>query len=234
MTRSIDSTCPPGVLNSIGPHFLQVFNETCFHFVLYKWVSYGEASKACSKFGGTLALPKTKPLNDYLTDQLLNHYDISEDVWIGLHDKKEDTKFVWEDNSDLEWHNFAKRSGLNNPWLISGNEDCVALDPGDEGQWYDYQCDSDLFSWATRSNPKKSYICQYKLGVNSGVQLQGKYRDPSLNKVKGGILTHLRPKAIFLTVVLEFMTRPQSLTDSVSGILVVNHIITKFTKTLCV
>ena len=118
------------------------------------------------KHGGTLAMPKTKPLNDFLADQLFNNYGKKEEAWIGLHDKKEETKFVWEDNSDLVWHNFAKGSGPDNDWLIRGVEDCVALTPGGQGLWNDYQCDSNFLSWITQSRPEKIYICQYTLNMH--------------------------------------------------------------------
>ena len=191
MTRTVDNSCPPGVLSATGSQskFLQIWNKICFRFVISKRRTYNRANKDCMKDGGTLALPKTKPLNDFLADQLLNNYGKSEEAWIGLHDKKEETKFVWEDNSDLDWHNFAKGNGPDNDWLARGIEDCAAIDPGDQGVWYDFQCDSNL-TWATRSNPSKIYICQYSFYDENDLPVT----DPSLDKIKGRVLSHLRPE----------------------------------------
>ena len=131
------------------------------------------------KDGGTLALPNSKPLNDFLADQMLNHYGTSEQAWIGLYNKKNETKFVWDDNSELEWHNFAKGHGPGNDWLSAGIEDCAAMDPKDDGLWYDYQCDST--SWANVFNPQKIFICQYTLGENCYVYVHGKSQDRILH-----------------------------------------------------
>ncbi|RUS85260.1 hypothetical protein EGW08_006961 [Elysia chlorotica] len=161
MARTVENTCPARVRNMVGSHFLKVWNDICFRFVVSTRKTYTEASKDCMKEGGMLALPKSKSLNDFLASQLLNFYGTNKEAWIGLHDKKQETKFVWEDNSNLEWQNFAPGSGPGNYWLARSIEDCVAMDPGDQGLWYDYQCNSNLLSWITRSAPQKIYICQY-------------------------------------------------------------------------
>ena len=135
------------------------------------------------KDGGTLVLSKTKSLNDYLTHQMSNYYGQSGEAWIGLHDVEEELKFVWEDNTQLRWNNFAKSNGLYNDWLREGVKDCVALDPNDKGKWYDYPCGSDSIPLTTGSDPRKQYICQYTSGgrdsqiVKDGPPVQD---DPSI------------------------------------------------------
>ncbi|GFR85022.1 collectin-11 [Elysia marginata] len=159
-TPTIQNTCPPGVISTVNEFYLQVVNETCFNFVVYDRKVYRDASQACKRNGGTLALPKTEDLNDYLADKAYSHYGIDDEVWIGLNDMKDEHHFVWEDQDELDWENFAIHHGLNNRWIFKHIQDCVALDPYDGG-WYDYPCDKGLVSSALDSAPKKMFICQY-------------------------------------------------------------------------
>ncbi|KAK3790282.1 hypothetical protein RRG08_034844 [Elysia crispata] len=161
--RTLENFCPPGVLSTESNIYLQVHEGSCFRFVTYRMRDYNHASGDCRQDGGTLAMPKTQSLNDYLTEQWLNHYNIRSPVWIGLHDKVKETEFMWEDNSKLGWSNFDKGNGPKNNIFRRGVEDCVAIDPTKNGQWHDFQCKSNFVSVVTGSNPKKRYICQYTL-----------------------------------------------------------------------
>ena len=159
-SETVDSICPPDLLNKIDSQYLQVWNGSCFHFVIYKSKTYGDASKNCMQDGGMLALPKSKELNDYLTNQLKN-YSSSEKAWIGLHYEKGGTEFIWEDNNELEWDNFASGKGPDNDWLMEKEEYCVSIDPYGDGLWYDHRCDSTKQAHSVKSNPKNGFICQY-------------------------------------------------------------------------
>ena len=129
-----------------------------------------DANRDCKKDGGILVLSKTKSINDYLTDQLSNYYKTPNEVWIGLRDEKDKkTEFVWEDKSELKWNNFAEGNAPQDNLIYDGAENCVAMSPAD-GQWYHYQCDSDLLSLATGSNPRKHYVCQYQAVGPDGQQ----------------------------------------------------------------
>ena len=159
--RTIVDICPPDLLRAVSAYYLQVFDGSCFYFVIFKLRSYADADRVCRKYGGTLALPKTSSINFFLTGKLFYHYKSLGETWIGLHDRKEETQFMWEDNTKLEWSNFAEGNGPDNDWLARGVEDCVALDPSQDGLWHDHQCDNNLLSWVTRAAPRKQYICQY-------------------------------------------------------------------------
>ena len=165
VTRSdpVDSFCPPHLLKTADIHNLQVQDGLCFQFFLNKRKTYSDANTDCTKDGGTLALPKTKSLNDYLTDTLVKDYSIYEETWIGLRYNGGDTRFLWEDNSELEWDNFAPGDGPDNDWLTRNDEECVSIDPGDSGLWHDYDCDILPRVASSRDNPSKLYICQYHL-----------------------------------------------------------------------
>ena len=161
MAQTVVSSCPSSLVTDTDYRFFQVLDGSCFYFVLYKLRTYEEARTDCRKHGGTLALPKTKLLNDFLTQWLRDRNERFRETWIGLHDREEETQFIWEDNTKLGWSNFAEGNGPDNDWLARGVEDCVALDPSQYGLWHDHQCDSNLLSWVTRAAPRKPYICQY-------------------------------------------------------------------------
>ena len=156
---------------------------SCFHFALLRRKTYFDANKECKRDGGTLALAKTKSTNAYLTDQISNYYKTSTEVWIGLHDEKLKAEFLWEDKSKLSWNNFAKGNGPHKNWIGGGVENCVAMSPAD-GQWYHYQCDSELQLLATGSNPKKHYVCQYKPIEKDTLQVDGKDLRPHTTQCK--------------------------------------------------
>ncbi|KAK3790286.1 hypothetical protein RRG08_034847 [Elysia crispata] len=161
--RTLENSCPSGVLGMADPFYLQVYDGSCYHFVKNKMRTFGDASADCRKYGGTLALPKTQSLNDYLTVQSSKQYKMLNPIWIGLHDLFKEKEFVWQDNSKMEWSNFAKGNGPDNNIFRRGLEDCVAIDPTDDGLWHDYQCNTGFIASVTFSKPKKMYICQYTL-----------------------------------------------------------------------
>ncbi|KAK3790285.1 hypothetical protein RRG08_034846 [Elysia crispata] len=163
--RTLQNSCPSGVLKTVDPYYLQVQNGSCFQFVKNKMRTYGDASADCRKYGGTLALPKTQSLNDYLIVQSVKRYRMLSPIWIGLHDLRKEKEFVWEDNTAMEWNNFAKGNGPDNNIFRRGLEDCVAIDPYDDGLWHDFQCNTGFIASVTFSSPKKMYICQYTIDL---------------------------------------------------------------------
>ncbi|KAK3790289.1 hypothetical protein RRG08_034850 [Elysia crispata] len=163
-SNAIESSCPVGLLNAADSYYIQTWNGSCFNFVLYSKKTYSDANRYCQMHGGTLVLPKTESLNKFLIDKLENYYEYFSDVWIGLHDKKKENTFVWEDHTNLVWSNFAKNNGPGRSWFSGRSvEDCVALDPHDRGRWHDYQCGPGFVSYLTWADYIKSFICQYTL-----------------------------------------------------------------------
>ena len=133
-------------------------------------------------------MPKTASLNEFLTETLEKQYDMLEEIWIGLRDQKGDTQFLWEDNSAIEWNNFAKGKGPDDDWLTSSDEECVALDSGDRGLWYNYRCENTLQAVVTRTNPSKPYVCQYVSADTDGRKVDEKDKDLTIDVVQGDLL----------------------------------------------
>ncbi|KAK3790296.1 hypothetical protein RRG08_034856 [Elysia crispata] len=157
---NVQNTCPPRLVSAINPFYMQVFNGTCFHFVVNDRKMYRDASIACRKDGGTLAMPKTETLNRYLSNQSLHYYGVVDELWIGLRDHEDDSTFIWADQEQMVWHHLANYQDHDNDWFGKLIEDCVALDPLD-GFWYDSPCNNQLWSAALGSDLQKMYICQY-------------------------------------------------------------------------
>ena len=134
---------------------LQIYQNSCYQFVLDKEVDYPDAKEDCQKKGGTLALPKTRHENQWLVGLLVHNFQHSDNVWIGLNDILTEMSFVWEDGSPLKPGDFSNWSPGG---LLHSVDDCVSLDPPSGGQWVDYPCESHLLGLLSA---KKSYVCQF-------------------------------------------------------------------------
>ncbi|RUS73297.1 hypothetical protein EGW08_018946 [Elysia chlorotica] len=161
---TIEDSCPAALLGRVDIYYLQVWESSCFYFGLSDKKSYSAASAFCKEDGGTLAMPKSKSLNDFLTNQVVSYYGVGgEFVWIGLDDKKNESAFIWADDTKMTWDNFAPQNGPSNIWIVRDTEDCAAMD--DQGLWHDHRCvDNQVLSWAGWANSAMFFICQYTIG----------------------------------------------------------------------
>ena len=110
--------------------------------------------------GGTLAMPKTKDVNDFLLQEM-KRVRAKTAMWIGMNDKAEEGTYVWEDGTEVKsWGNM----NFFNGGPFGDGEDCMALNPADK-QWHDYKCSVTGFSatiWPLK-NDKLPFICQYPI-----------------------------------------------------------------------
>ena len=90
----MEKYCPSELVNSVNEDYLQVFHGSCFQFVVFKNRAYEAANEDCARHGGTLALPKTQEINDYLADKSFNRYHVDDAMWIGLHDQEDELTFI--------------------------------------------------------------------------------------------------------------------------------------------
>ncbi|BFZ07938.1 hypothetical protein BsWGS_10978 [Bradybaena similaris] len=155
--QTIDN-CPTGVPRD---QYTVVFGDQCFQFVLYKERDYTEAKKDCQSLSGTLALTKTKAVQQFIqtTAQGLG---INEAVWIGLNDEANENTFVWEDGTalDASISNWGEDEGPRTGLIQHSLEDCVATNTAKNGVWEDYHCENELFGLISYN---KHYICSYAL-----------------------------------------------------------------------
>ena len=137
----------------------------------YERVVYETASDKCKSNGGTLAMPKTKDVNDFLIQEMRSFDRPWQPMWIGMNDKNVEGKIVWEDGTDVnEWGNFDWTNG----GLFGPAEDCFALDPNNE-KWHDYGCSNTglLTTIRITENALLPFICQYPVRQEQGVVDQG-------------------------------------------------------------
>ena len=133
----------------------------------YDRVVYETANKKCQISEGTLAMPKTKDINDFLLQEM-KKLNTDQPMWIGMNDKEEEGTIVWEDGSKVNsWGN------VYSSFLFSG--DCYALNPTD-GKWHDYGCSNTGFFVFT-GNSKLPFICQYRIKDDSLGDVNGDDND---------------------------------------------------------
>ena len=80
--------CPKALIKD---EYVVVYEDSCFEFNYYRRNDYDDANDDCKINGGTLALVKSKEINDFLFEKIQDLvFDNSEDIeplWIGLNDK---------------------------------------------------------------------------------------------------------------------------------------------------
>ena len=118
-----DITCPEG-WTLVGNKCLQLINEIR---------TYDEAVSHCISINGNLTEPRTDIEADQLRDFSNNKL-----VWIGINDKDQENKFIYESNgqeaSFLRWYH------PDEPNNLGSGEDCVTTWTVDG--WNDKKCDA--------------------------------------------------------------------------------------------
>ncbi|GFO12122.1 collectin-11 [Plakobranchus ocellatus] len=151
-------------INVDTKHF-KIYEGKCFEFFTdpKSKKQYFEAQDECEKNQGFLAMPKTKKINQFLVDNLLE-LGIREDVFIGLNDMREEGKFRWEDGNTLVvpgfYENFAK-GGVNLLHRSPESRDCVTLNPV-TNIWLDIDCRRNWLQRMFGHAKRRLFICEYK------------------------------------------------------------------------
>ncbi|RUS80935.1 hypothetical protein EGW08_011316 [Elysia chlorotica] len=180
---TVDDACPPDALTVVGSKYFRVRGDYCFLFMTYDKVVYEDARRKCMNNGGTLAMPKTKDVNDFLLEEIKS-FGNPQTMWIGMHDKVDEGTMVWEDGTEVkDWGNFAWGNG----GFFGGAEDCVGLNP--DGKWHDYGCSNSgiLINIRIKGNAKLPFICQYPVDRDTpGAGSKGQDADVSVGKAGQG------------------------------------------------
>ncbi|KAF3698791.1 Macrophage mannose receptor 1 [Channa argus] len=109
------------------------YNGHCFHLVRNK-KTWSDAQQACRKDGGDLVSIRNVEDQSFVISQL--GYDSSDELWIGLNDKKTERLFDWSDQSTVTFTSWE----LGKPTHLDDKQDCVLM-MGDKGNWADRVCD---------------------------------------------------------------------------------------------
>ncbi|GFN95852.1 hypothetical protein PoB_002235800 [Plakobranchus ocellatus] len=166
-SNSVAQTCPDDVIRT-GSKYLEVLDDTCYQFFPDTSMkkSYWEAESACAKLQGTLVMPKTKKINQFIVDTLLK-YKMTEEVFIGLNNKEDRTMLRWSDGELLTSpglnQNFPKDIEMFRPWKYTAKKpstDCVTLNPV-KNTWQSIDCQKNIVNRLFGRQNRRLFICEF-------------------------------------------------------------------------
>ncbi|KAF8794569.1 Macrophage mannose receptor 1 like protein [Argiope bruennichi] len=153
------------------------FGEMCYKLGGKKNVgklTWDEAQEACKEeYNGNLATVYSQKIQDFLNTFLL--LNAQSNVWIGLHDKDNESAYKWADGTKYNYSNFEP---LEPSGFARQEEDCIEMTfkstrpLGKPGQWNDLRC--------SREN---QFICQKPKDKQNSVSVL----DPRYCTTKQGI-----------------------------------------------
>ncbi|KAK1879139.1 Macrophage mannose receptor 1 [Dissostichus eleginoides] len=145
------------------------YNGHCFHLnrAQKKW---SDAQQVCRKEGGDLVSIRNVEDQSFVISQL--GYASTDELWIGLNDKKTERLFDWIDHSAVTFTSWE----LGKPAVFSDAEDCVLI-RGENGNWADRVCDEKhgfICMKMSASQPSGDEVEQ-DVGCKSGWKRHGSY-----------------------------------------------------------
>ncbi|XP_010784526.1 macrophage mannose receptor 1-like [Notothenia coriiceps] len=145
------------------------YNGHCFHLnrAQKKW---SDAQQVCRKEGGDLVSIRNVEDQSFVISQL--GYASTDELWIGLNDKKTERLFDWIDHSAVTFTSWE----LGKPAVFSDAEDCVLI-RGENGNWADRVCDEKhgfICMKMSASQPSGDEVEQ-DVGCKTGWKRHGSY-----------------------------------------------------------
>ncbi|KAM3604663.1 uncharacterized protein V6R79_014470 [Siganus canaliculatus] len=116
------------------------YNGKCF-FLNRTEKTWLDAQKMCRKEGGDLVSIRNVEEQSFVISQL--GYVSSDELWVGLNDRKTEGLFDWSDHSTVSFTSWE----YGKPAIFTDQEDCVLI-KGENGYWTDRVC-----------NEKHGFIC---------------------------------------------------------------------------
>ncbi|XP_039672406.1 macrophage mannose receptor 1-like [Perca fluviatilis] len=145
------------------------YNGHCFHLQRTQ-KTWSDAKKACRKEGGDLVSIRNVEDQSFVISQL--GYASTDELWIGLNDKKTEGLFDWSDHSTVSF----TRWEFGKPAVFTDQEDCVLI-RGENGNWADRTCDEKhgfICMKMSASEPSGDEVEQ-NVGCKSGWKRHGSY-----------------------------------------------------------
>ncbi|CAL1527108.1 unnamed protein product [Lymnaea stagnalis] len=157
--------CPASVPRDT---YLQVYQDSCFQFVINRERRHSVAKADCEHHGGTLAIVNKPEIQGFIYHQLVSTYkDFRDKLWIGLNDIDNENIYKWEDGSALIFTNWDSGDGPHaDSYYHAQNHnenDCTVIDMESGGRWAEFPCEETSFLIFFHQDEEHSYICQYKL-----------------------------------------------------------------------
>ncbi|KAM7400359.1 hypothetical protein PAMA_004852 [Pampus argenteus] len=109
------------------------YNGHCFHLQQTQ-KTWSDAQRACLNEGGNLVSIRNLEDQSFVISQL--GYASTNELWIGLNDRKREGLFEWSDHSTVSFTSWK----FGNPAVFTDLEDCVLIG-GENGDWADRVCE---------------------------------------------------------------------------------------------
>ncbi|XP_035526281.1 macrophage mannose receptor 1-like [Morone saxatilis] len=129
-----------------------------------------EAQKACRREGGDLVSIHNLEEQSFVVSQL--GYASTDELWIGLNDRKTEKLFDWTDHSTVSFTSWE----FGRPTVFSDQGDCVLM-RGENGNWAERACDQThgfICMMTSASEPTGEEVEQ-NAGCNNGWKRHGSY-----------------------------------------------------------
>uniref|UniRef100_A0AAQ6IMQ9 Mannose receptor, C type 1b n=1 Tax=Anabas testudineus TaxID=64144 RepID=A0AAQ6IMQ9_ANATE len=145
------------------------YNGHCFHLDRTQ-KTWSDAQKACRKEGGDLVSMHNVEDQSFVISQL--GYASTDELWIGLNDKKTEGLFDWSDHSTVSFTSWE----YGKPGVGTDIKDCILI-RGENGNWDDHACDEKhgfICMKESASEPSGDELDQ-NIGCKSGWKRHGSY-----------------------------------------------------------
>ncbi|XP_035860615.1 macrophage mannose receptor 1b isoform X2 [Sander lucioperca] len=124
------------------------YNGHCFH--LHRATqTWSDAQRECRKEDGDLVSIRNVEDQSFVISQL--GFGTSDELWIGLNDRKTEGLFDWSDHSTVSFTSWE----FGKPSVSTDTEDCILI-RGENGNWADRSCDE-----------KHGFICMKQSATES-------------------------------------------------------------------
>ncbi|KAL3988682.1 somatostatin receptor 2 [Sarotherodon galilaeus] len=146
------------------------YNGDCFYLYRNETKKWSDAQKACRKEGGDLVSIRNVEDQSFVISQL--GYASTDELWIGLNDRKRERLFVWSDHSPVSYTSWDSRE----PTVTSEQEDCVLI-RGENGNWADHVCEEKhgFICMKTSDSEPSGDEVELNAGCKTGWKRHGSY-----------------------------------------------------------
>uniref|UniRef100_A0A671U5T3 Mannose receptor, C type 1b n=1 Tax=Sparus aurata TaxID=8175 RepID=A0A671U5T3_SPAAU len=145
------------------------YNGHCF-FLNRTEKTWTDAQRACRKEGGDLVSLRNVEDQSFVISQL--GYASTDQLWIGLNDRRTEGLFDWSDHSTVSFTSWE----YGKPAVSTDQEDCVLI-KGENGNWADRTCGERhgyICMKAGASEPSRDEVVQ-NIGCKTGWKRHGSY-----------------------------------------------------------
>ncbi|XP_039998645.1 macrophage mannose receptor 1-like [Xiphias gladius] len=145
------------------------YNGHCFHLSRTQ-KTWSDAHKVCRKEGGDLVSIHNVEEQSFVISQL--GYASTDELWIGLNDRKTERLFDWSDHSTVSFTSWE----FGKPAVFTEQEDCVLI-RGENGNWADRVCGEKhgFICMKTSASDPPGDEMEQNIGCKTGWKRHGSY-----------------------------------------------------------